>query len=1138
MFRLNRIILGIALTLACLAAPATALAGWDLEMIGPFTGSGVQSGYDWDGVFGVEDVTLDSADNLIVSMPNGPDAYYKDLLIKTPSGWGVTPLSRDWNEELGFVAVDVDTNGYVNAAWLNWGDEVHFLQLEVSNGLVTATRIREMVASLGASNTDDVDLVMDSNGDAHIVYAHWYTPNHLLKHIFVDIENGAVVGKTTQTVADFGTNVDDMPGWCKVELDASDRPIISYASDKVVGIVQWTGSTWMVPTPENITTDHHVTHLSFTLDGNDTPHILWREEDGYGPGAPYKLRYTRRPASSWVTETLRDSSSEPFVEAYLAIGPNNYPRVLYADWEYNQANIYRMPIAKYMAWNGSAWNSHTISGRGSQVAGMVSKGNGTPVAVLLNGGYVQIAQGKTANPASAAGWNLETPNDVLFTGTHFIGNNFHLTFDAAGRPFFSYRDTGVDYRDTSAIFHSQGRFAEKTAGIWNTHGFHTPRNLYPWHWNFSRFHTETDCVFGGASALHVVNANGSPKKAVWDTVTAEGLEYFKLDLTNGAITGTAIHKLVAQKGCCPSLNVDANDDPQLVFIRKSQTGPASDLVYAGWTGSDFQHNLIDNRGVYCDSALDGSGDLHITYSSYGSQSTLYYRKLEIAGGSISSTLQNMELSSGLGTGTPSIKLDSGGAAHIAFVEGVLPNRQIQYAKFTGLTFEIQTIAQGNFTGQAQLVLGPTDVPKVAYVNSSPNNELLLASLTGSSWVVEIVDDSSGEDFDAEYDPSGALHFVYGKNKGMWHASNASSTPSPPAKVAMIGPVGIIPDREPTISWKALGTALNYTIEVYKDSPTGSLHDSATVAGTSHQVAPLKHNTAYYARCRGVGAGGNGAWSKFMMFKYILAVPSSRAPVGKVIDAGDMSGNMPLLTWGAVGSAVSYVIEIYHTRISGVPMTTVGTTTQTYKIGVPLTDNIRYWWRVKAVDAGGDSSAWGNAWVMYSALAKPIPISAVAVGSNYSLVFKGSDGAPDYDVELYYLTTAGPPTYTTTEAHQPGLRQGVLAPIAGGNWGSRHYWRVRAHNATQTTGWSPYRAFIAQYPRVTALGPYNFVDDATPAYTYTEPYSGCWTHTEVKLGRTIVENIYANDGSAEATVALDPVKPYRWRIRAYYDSGAH
>ncbi|HWP81688.1 MAG TPA: T9SS type A sorting domain-containing protein [Bacteroidota bacterium] len=335
----------------------------------------------------------------------------------------------------------------------------------------------------------------------------------------------------------------------------------------------------------------------------------------------------------------------------------------------------------------------------------------------------------------------------------------------------------------------------------------------------------------------------------------------------------------------------------------------------------------------------------------------------------------------------------------------------------------------------------------------------------------------------------------------------------------------------TFRWQPSGDATLYELQVSTDSlfATTIIHDSSIV-GVSRRLQNLTASTRLFWRVRGVNSAGVGPWSAVRRFTTTVAPPA--API--LQSPSHNSTNHTTRTtfqWTFPAGASFFHLQVStdSTFLQSFSISTNDSTLTTTSKDVSLNTSTRYFWRVRAKNAGG-WSGWSAVFVLTTAnLQAPFPPTLIspadaATGQPTTITFSwGSSSNTTFyrlqvSVDSLFATTFTNDSVTTTAKQ-----------VAGLSGGTQYFWRVNANNSGGASFWSTVRSFTTQattgivaeegIPTEFALQQ-NFPNPFNPATTirYDLPQS-----TNVKLA------IYNLLGQAVAELVNEEQGAGRYRI---------
>ena len=257
----------------------------------------------------------------------------------------------------------------------------------------------------------------------------------------------------------------------------------------------------------------------------------------------------------------------------------------------------------------------------------------------------------------------------------------------------------------------------------------------------------------------------------------------------------------------------------------------------------------------------------------------------------------------------------------------------------------------------------------------------------------------------------------------------------------------------TLSWNAVSGATSY--KIYRSTASGAetLFQSG-VATTSFLNTGLTNGTTYFYKVSAVNANGESPLSAEASATPQVAAPA--APTGLAATPGN---GQVSLAWNAVSGATSY--KIYRGTASGAETLFQSGITATNFLNTGLTNGTTYFYKVTAVNAGGESpqSSEASATPQVAAPAAPTGLAAVAGDGQVSLSWNAVSGATSYKV--YRGTASGAETLlqsglATTSFLNTGLTNGTT-----------YFYKVTAVNAG---GESPLSAEVSATPQVPSPAP--------------------------------------------------------------------
>ena len=190
------------------------------------------------------------------------------------------------------------------------------------------------------------------------------------------------------------------------------------------------------------------------------------------------------------------------------------------------------------------------------------------------------------------------------------------------------------------------------------------------------------------------------------------------------------------------------------------------------------------------------------------------------------------------------------------------------------------------------------------------------------------------------------------------SSQASATPQGPPRA----PTGLslsAGNTQVSARWNSVGNASTYTL-YYSESSISNLTAAGVtavpnLAATSHTVTALNNGTTYYFKVTATHAGGQGAASaEASAMPQLPPAPDAPAHLSLTAGLGQVAAR-----WSAVAGARTYTLYYSQapiSRLTASGVTAVPDLTGNPHIVTGLSNGTRYYFRVTATNAGGQSAA--------------------------------------------------------------------------------------------------------------------------------------------------------------------------------------
>jgi PKD repeat protein len=189
---------------------------------------------------------------------------------------------------------------------------------------------------------------------------------------------------------------------------------------------------------------------------------------------------------------------------------------------------------------------------------------------------------------------------------------------------------------------------------------------------------------------------------------------------------------------------------------------------------------------------------------------------------------------------------------------------------------------------------------------------------------------------------------------VWNFTTSIAAPLAPTLVSPADEaIGI--SISPTLSWSASDGATSYRLQVSTTTTFATtVVNQSGIAGTSHSVSGLVHNTTYYWRVSATNVGGTSDWSSIWSFTTIVQLPSQVVLISPFHSAV-IGTDTARFIWRQSAPAISrYWFELATDSAMANPVIDSTLTADTTKTARQFLNNQTYWWRVRAKNVAG----WG------------------------------------------------------------------------------------------------------------------------------------------------------------------------------------
>ncbi|MBI5647816.1 MAG: hypothetical protein HY962_12880, partial [Ignavibacteriae bacterium] len=395
--------------------------------------------------------------------------------------------------------------------------------------------------------------------------------------------------------------------------------------------------------------------------------------------------------------------------------------------------------------------------------------------------------------------------------------------------------------------------------------------------------------------------------------------------------------------------------------------------------------------------------------------------------------------------------------------------------------------------------------------------------------------------------------MYDSETGPWSPIRSFTirTPMPPRAPSLSFP----PDGSDSLAagilfrWNQEPDGRTYAIDVAFDSSMTSIAAKAdNLPGTEYLFHPDPVERTYYWRVRATNPDGTGPWSPVWRF---TTAPYTGAPtLVYPVHGATVFSNGIYVRWTAPKKwrrAVNTYLSIDSTFTSGLVSQTTSSTGDSIAFR-NLESNVRYYWKVRCLWTSG-TGPFSETWSFETKPGPPLtpdllfpPDGADSLFSSLRLSWELMNWTDTSTIEI-----SNDPLMQANVTRLDSLRQSyVILNQLPTN--ATFYWRVRAHNSSGSSPWSPIWHFttsaysgqpILRYPPNGAVIAPNAVwfQWQTPfqwfesALLEVDPDSGFGTNYHDRFSTK-------RGDAAEKVLQLEQNKKYYWRVRFTWSYGTY
>lgn len=336
-------------------------------------------------------------------------------------------------------------------------------------------------------------------------------------------------------------------------------------------------------------------------------------------------------------------------------------------------------------------------------------------------------------------------------------------------------------------------------------------------------------------------------------------------------------------------------------------------------------------------------------------------------------------------------------------------------------------------------------------------------------------------------------------------------------------------------WNKTNLATAYHLQIAKSSNFLTLeYENSNVLDTTSIVQNLLPNQQYFWRLKAKAGLSESNWTSAWNFKTMISSPS-------LIEPDSSSFNnllMTILKWSNVAGANNYKINV--STDPNFSTIDFDLTTNAVSIEVNgLTNNTKYYWRIKGVGSDGEGD-WSDVWNFTTVLSSPVLNSPSDNSRNNlydtKLTWASVFGATNYDVEIDDDSTFSSVDFESTGLDKVELDLSNLLPA------TKYFWRVKANNTNSSSGWSDIWSFYTRLSNNSLIFPENDSNyvDLNVSLIWNKVPKGDSTSVQISDNFTFVNPINLNN-TADSTIQLSGLEYNQlvyWRVKSFSSFGSN
>ncbi|MCQ2285788.1 MAG: T9SS type A sorting domain-containing protein [Bacteroidales bacterium] len=336
----------------------------------------------------------------------------------------------------------------------------------------------------------------------------------------------------------------------------------------------------------------------------------------------------------------------------------------------------------------------------------------------------------------------------------------------------------------------------------------------------------------------------------------------------------------------------------------------------------------------------------------------------------------------------------------------------------------------------------------------------------------------------------------------------------------------------TVYWTKINGSTGY---IYQYDTVPTFNSTYKVEGTrssSYNTASLtnfKYEKTIYWRVKAYNSIDSSDWSDtWRMYTPGPVILSSP------VDSSTISGTSTSIYWKSLVSANYYDYQCDTTPNFDSPYLISGTVSSsyTYTSIYNLKYGATYYWRVRGYRSG-DTTSWSKPWKFFTGnslyLTNPID-STLLTGISAYLQWSYLNGTNEYQIAIDTVSTFNSNAYAIYPSYYNYYTCTDLY------YGQRHYWKVRAINATDTSAWSnEVWSFVTRDTVILSTPATNTILTKLSTSLYWKPITGSANYIyEYDITPNFNSSYYHTGTTYSTSTSINYLgygKTYYWRVRA-------